>query len=290
MQLDKHKSKKMAKRQNKNKLNFMKGRRKFLTGSIYSVPLLAALSPSKLFGSTLDISTPKINDFTTTGTLFYICESGIFGIHNKFVLGVLIVSDDILKSKLAVTRSKTNYRTKFSYNSTDKFKYDYGVNAINSFINSSCKFMAMIVDKSEYSNLQRQPNGNVSKRQIQIKKIDLYKELLSSTLIPVPRGSIYNVIVKSQSSFGPREIFQQNFQQETGKTYVPINVVEDDVLQLTDFLTGNLFAEHWTRNSTQSKGTVKNKTKQNLYKILKDRLGVLNLIDGLNGKFEVIFK
>jgi hypothetical protein len=245
------------------------GRRSFLGKSLFGIALLPSLANmGKWFGGEKPASEAASTDL-------FICESGIYGLHDKFVIGALEPGKPNQAAQaMQNLRDNLRYRSVLSYNSRDKYKKDYAEALIDLFVSGDFLFTAYIVSSEEYHQLNRP-----SKSQKQAKKTQLYQELFGKH-----KGKGWQKVqVKSQSAYGPGEKFKQKFKGATGKDIAAAHTMDSDLLQFAGFLTGHVFAEI-------NGQPVRNRTKQALHAYLKERLGVESLAEGKTDKFEVYSK
>ena len=167
-----------------------------------------------------------------SNNIVYAAESGNYGKKGIFILGFLIVGADssVYEDQLVVLRNTYNYRTRLTYNSNDQYKFYFTRNVINYFLSSAAlSFAALAITFND--NIQVPP------RQFYQGKRDAYVHLLSLAGLDNTSASV--VQVKSQSPFGPSQLYNNDFSTVTnGIALQAVNTLNNNLLQTAGLLTG----------------------------------------------------
>ncbi|MEL6676558.1 MAG: DUF3800 domain-containing protein [Bacteroidota bacterium] len=216
---------------------------------------LGAVSLLPLLGFTEDEALQLEAKLTAPVKTIFVSESGAYAEKGvpKFVLGALRANDpEKAESDFKAYRNTHNYFTKLSYKSTDKYKGPLVNSWIQYMLNSNgnLNFRAHIIDNPQmYSGqpvLGMSKNNNPSRLKRWDEKTNIYKGLVQNW------SKAPDVVVKSQSSFGPTQSFIQNFLSKTGKNIASVATHDCQLLQFADFLTGCIWGD-----ITQTQSTVK---------------------------------
>lgn len=176
---------------------------------------------------TVQSSAPVISN-----NIVYAAESGNYGKKGLFILGFLMGEGDnnIYENQLVTLRNTYNYRSKLTYNSNDQHKFFFTRNVINYFISTgTLSFAALAIIFSG--------DVLVSPQQFYQGKRDAYLHLLS--LAGIDNTLVSVVQVKSQSPFGPSQLYSNDFSTATnGITLQAVNTINSNLLQTAGLLTG----------------------------------------------------
>ena len=238
-------------------------RRQFMTWSALSA-LLGGFGISKAQGS------------SKQETFCYIDESGMPGTERPFVMGALQTLTPALHyADIKNIRKKHNYRLTLSYTSTDKNKIPYTKEILEYFCSKKLSFVAYVV-KPELNR-----TWPADKTVSEIAYHHSYAKFIRKNW---NRKSNLSLYMEKRTTTG-EDIFLHNYlHQELGEK-IKIKLLrdkDDDLMQLSDFLTGCVYAEI-TRPI--------NEIKQTLLKDLKIKIGVKNLLEKphkATGRFKVI--
>lgn len=241
-------------------------RRNFLGISLLTIPTLSFIAP---FG----LSKTSEEDVPLNNKKLYLSESGLMGVDSHIVISCLDVGNESpVLNTLSSLRSQFNYNSIFSYTSSDKFKIPFAKAFIDEFVsNDKFSFSAYVLPEEEFFT----PN-KPSRKQRLTKKTDAYKSLLEQH----KNKNWQQAVMKSQSHFGPTNKFKEKFKEKSGKDVTSVVTMDNDLAQVANFLTGNLFAEIVY-------GEIKNATKNELYEYLKSQLSITTLQEGKPEKFDI---
>lgn len=212
------------------------------------------------------------NDADSPKRIFAYGDEGRWPTQTSFTIGFLVTSQpDMHRLKLKELRKKHNYWKTFQYDSTDRFKVPYGTDVLKYFFeHDDLKYVAKIAGVSKTSESFH------------------YKSLVSQLS---PRQATISLSLKTNSRLDGGKRIRSYIKRELVRVG-EITVVrgrEDDLMQLADFITGNvaLDASYAQGDELASKNEVKVK----LLNTMREHLKVSSLIhESLNkgNKFRVL--
>jgi hypothetical protein len=204
----------------------------------------------------------------------FFTEAGNYKRDTRYVLGMLTSEQEqVDESALQNLRNTLNYRTKLTYNNTDKFKLAFCEAAINYFVQTpGLKFTAKIYTWGGGPS-------ELSFGKLSLEKIDLY-DGMESALSDKPLKSL----IKSHSPYGPSIFFKNKCKAKVSHDVVPVNARLSNLLQFSGLLTSCVLRE--------VKGiAAESAVKKAVVNKLKEKLGIATITAGtnvLNGKFQVL--
>lgn len=202
---------------------------------------------------------------------FY-AEAGNYKRDAHYVVGLLSTGQEQTdESALVKLRNSLNYRTKVTYNSTDKFKLAFCAAAFDYFMQTpSLQFSAKVFTWGGGTN-----ELSFGKRSLE--KIAFYNDLEGQLSSRPQKG-----VLKSHSPYGPSIFFKNSCATGVGHAVAPVNARLSNLLQLSGLLCGCILRDQ--------KGPPESAIKASVLNSLKERLGIGVLSAGANvggGKFKI---
>lgn len=170
--------------------------------------------------------------FNLAGNYACIIKSGNPSVDNSMLWSLLEVTDiDKVNADLNSIRERHSYKSQIRYSSNDRFKLEV------------CKEMISYLSKSDLVqfnviNFISDPEIflNISPTEFQVKIVSMFKELRPSL------GEVEEVLIKSETQFGPSPDFIDAVKRETGYTLVPAHAKYDTKMQVNTLIGGNLLS------------------------------------------------
>lgn len=213
----------------------------------------------------------------------YLDQSGDPAAEGALAVGSLLAPDpQDHRDALAKLRKQTGYRCTLRHTSTDKFKVKYALKAIEYFLaNPELRFTGLLLDSEE--NAKWPENTQASEIEYQ----SLHETLLRTSIKKVEAAAIH---VEQRSDSGSDRFLHDAL---LGALHIPATLEvtsadDDDLLQLTDLLTGSLFYEdHLKTIASERRSSRTNEGKVRILNELKSGLNVADLLSSKREKFYV---
>lgn len=197
-------------------------------------------------------------EFPVSNNKLYLAFSGHLKTRGLIGVGTL-EGKDKLTQDIKALRMAHNYRSQIKYKSSDRYKVTFSKELIDLFMDADVRLFVKLVDNPYNQLVNKSPLYKIDYR------IGLYAELIQAMDINSSNPTIY---VKSESAFGPSRSFRDKVEADEGIKFKlrAVKSHDDDVLQLTGFLIGNIVAD--------IRGEVNNVHKVDILNYLKSKLGI----------------
>lgn len=200
---------------------------------------------------------------------YFVTHSGQMKYDDSVVIGFLASLDaekdeDILRQ----IRETTKFTAELKYTSTSKYKPELAKMYIDYFMESRLRLIIQPLANS------RELYRGISWKDFQIEKTKLYGQIADYD------KTITNITVKSQSVFGPSDVFKNGVKSMIGREYNAVNSKDSNLLQFSDLLTGSVRAD--------MNGNLESAVKRDILKYFKTSLRTQSFRFGNNYSDKVI--